>query len=313
MKSIKLKNIYQKEVKVTIASNEFDANFITHSGTFHADEVMATCILINMFDDIKLYRTNEVKNKDAISYDIGFGKFDHHQMEFNQKRDNDIKYASCGLIWKEYGMKIIDKLNILNKEEFFKSVDRNIIMDIDRDDNGIEQDVKSNIKQQTIPSIVAAFNPSWNSKKDENECFLEALTTINIIFNNIIDKMISKEEARLIVEQKIEESENNILILDSYMPWKEIVLTSKNEKAKDILYAVFPSKRGGYNIVATPLELNSFSVKKPFPKNWAGLENNKLQEVSGVNTITFCHKGLFICACKTYDDALKIAKIAVNN
>ena len=124
-------------------------------------------------------------------------------------------------------------------------------------------------------------------------------------------KMLAEEEARSIVEEKIEESCNGILILDHYMPWKDIVLTSNNIKAKDILYAIFPSKRGGYNVVATPKEQGSFDVKKPFPNNWAGLENLELQKISGVKTITFCHKNLFICACKTYEDAIKIANISL--
>ena len=97
------------------------------------------------------------------------------------------------------------------------------------------------------------------------------------------------------------------------MPWKDIVLQSENEKAKDILYAVFPSKRGGYNVVATPVLPGSFDVKKPFPKTWAGREDEELQKISGVESITFCHKNLFICACKTFNDAVKIAKISINN
>ena len=97
------------------------------------------------------------------------------------------------------------------------------------------------------------------------------------------------------------------------MPWKDIVLSSINPKAKDIMYAIFPSKRGGYNVVATPTEPGSFNVKKPFPENWAGQDEKTLQEISGIKTITFCHKGLFICACKTLKDAIKIAKIGINN
>ena len=129
----------------------------------------------------------------------------------------------------------------------------------------------------------------------------------------MIRKMLAKEEARSIVEEKINESLNGILILDKYMPWKDIVLTSSNIKAKDILYAVFPSKRGGYNVVATPVSNGSFDVKKPFPLKWAGKENEELQKISGVKTITFCHKNLFICACKTYEDAIKVAKISVSS
>lgn len=313
MENIKLKNILNEEVQIKIVDDEKDADFITHSGTFHADEVMSTVLLLNMFGSINLYRTNNVNNTDAFAYDIGFGEFDHHGIDFDEKRENGIKYASCGLIWKKYGRKIISKLNINNVDDFIQSIDKNLIMDIDRDDNGQSLAVEIPFKIQSIPSLISAFNPSWDDLSSENSCFLNATDFANTIFNNIIDKMVSKEKAKLIVEEKIKESKDGILILDRYMPWKDIVLSSSNPKARDILYAIFPSKRGGYNIVATPIEPGSFIVKKPFPNNWAGMEGEELRKISGIGTITFCHKGLFICACKTLEDALKIAEIAIKN
>lgn len=310
---MKLKNIYGKEVNIELVDDQKKANFITHSGTFHADEIMATVILLNMFDDIKLCRTTNVENTDAFVYDVGFGKFDHHQADFNEVRDNGIKYASCGLIWKKYGLDIIEKLGISDTKAFFDTVDKNIIMDIDRDDNGQSLKNEPEIKIQNIPNLVSNFNPTWDDLNNENDCFLKALSFINTVFNNLIRNMIAKEKARSIVEKKIEESNSGILILDNYMPWKDIVLTSKNKKAKDILYAIHPSKRGGYNIVATPKTSGSFEIRKKLPSEWSGKENEELQRISGIETITFCHKNLFICACKTYEDALKIANIAVNN
>lgn len=313
MKKILLKNVYGKNVSVTIVNDESKANFITHSGTFHADEVMATIILLNKFGNIKLFRCNVPTNKNAFIYDVGFGEFDHHSIDFNKERENGIKYASCGLVWKAFGKDIIEKLKIDDVNSFFDSVDKNIIMDIDRDDNGQPLKSEPEIKLQSIPNLISSFNPSWNDSSNENDNFLNAISFANMIFNNIMKRMIAKEQARKIVENKIEESKDGILILDDYMPWKDIVLTSGNEKAKEILYAIFPSKRGGYNVVATPASPGSFEIKKPFPKNWAGLENEELQKISGVDTITFCHKNLFICACKTYEDAIKIAKIAIQN
>ena len=310
---MKLINIFGKEVNFEIVDNQMDANFITHSGTFHADEVMATIILLNVFDNIRLCRTSKVENTNAFAYDVGFGEFDHHQADFDKIRDNGIKYASCGLIWKEYGLEIANKLNIENKNSFFDTIDRNIKMDIDRDDNGQMLKNEPEIKIQNIPNLIGNFNPSWNDLSSETECFLNAIQFANTIFNNIVKSALSKEAARKIVEEKIEESENKILILDNYMPWKDIVLSSSNSKAKDILFAVYPSKRGGYNITATPVASGSFIIKKKFPSSWAGLENEKLQKVSGIKTISFCHKNLFICACKTYEDAIEIANIAVNN
>ena len=311
MEEIILKNITGNDVKIKIVDKEENANFITHSGTFHADEVMASVILLNKFGDMNIYRTNNISNNNAFIYDVGFGKFDHHAIDFDLTRNNGIKYASAGLIWKTFGMDIINKFNIKDKTSFFESIDKNLIMDIDRDDNGQSLTNEPEVKAQTIPSLIGNFNPAWNEDNLEQKRFLQALSFLNTIFNNMIGKMLAKEEARSIVEEKIEESCNGILILDHYMPWKDIVLTSNNIKAKDILYAIFPSKRGGYNVVATPKEQGSFDVKKPFPNNWAGLENSQLQKISGVKTITFCHKNLFICACTTYEDAIKIANISL--
>ncbi len=310
MQKIKLKNIYGKKVEIKIVNKEKNANFITHSGTFHADEVMSSVILLNKFGNMKIYRCNTVTNNDAFVYDVGFGSFDHHGIDFDKIRENGVKYASCGLIWKEFGKDIIDKLKIDLDNTFFESVDKNLIMDIDRDDNGQSLENEPEIKQQSIPNLIGNFNPNWNALEDENECFLRAISFTNTIFNNMIKKMIAKEEAKKIVESKIEESNDGILVLDNYMPWKDIVLASKNIKAKEILYAVFPSKRGGYNVVATPVSKGSFDIKKPFPKQWAGKEGKELQEITGIDTITFCHKNLFICACETFDDAIKIAKIS---
>lgn len=313
MKKIKLKNIYNKTVSIKLVKNQKDADFITHAGTFHADEVMTTIILLNKFGNIKLARVNDVSNKKAFCYDIGFGDFDHHQLDFDKTRENGIKYASCGLIWKEFGRDIIEKLYVSSLDEFVYSIDKNLIMDIDRDDNGQSLGVDLPVKVQGLPNLISSFNPTWDEEKSEDESFLNAVVFANTIFNNMIKNMIAKEKSKKIVEEKIEESTEGILILDSYMPWKDIVLSSANPKAKDILYAIFPSKRGGYNVVATPIESGSFEVKKPFPSSWAGLNEETLKKVSGVDTITFCHKGLFICACKTFDDALKIAKISMDS
>ena len=61
-----------------------EATCVTHSGTMHADEVFATAFLDLYLKDIKVCRTlniNEIENENVIIYDIGRGKFDHHQLD----------------------------------------------------------------------------------------------------------------------------------------------------------------------------------------------------------------------------------------
>ena len=79
-----------------------EANCITHSGKFHADEVMATVILEKIMT-VNLLRVSKVPktiNPDVIVFDIGGGKFDHHQENKNGERENGIPYASSGLVWR---------------------------------------------------------------------------------------------------------------------------------------------------------------------------------------------------------------------
>ena len=94
------------------------------------------------------------------------------------------------------------------------------------------------------------------------------------------------------------------------MPWKSLVLNSENEKAKEILFVVFPSNRGGYNVYTVPKEEGSFENRKSLPKEWAGLRDEKLQEVTGIKTARFCHNACFICTAETKEDAMKLANLA---
>ena len=66
-----------------LTKNIEEANLITHSGNFHADDRFATVLMSKIIKNPVLYRlnnyTDDIKT-DAIIYDIGGGKFDHHQV-----------------------------------------------------------------------------------------------------------------------------------------------------------------------------------------------------------------------------------------
>lgn len=81
----------------------------THDGRFHADEVMATAILKEIFD-IELTRTRnpELLEQQDLIFDVGNGEFDHHQLE-KEYRDNGIPYAAAGLIWRKFGKDAINQ------------------------------------------------------------------------------------------------------------------------------------------------------------------------------------------------------------
>ena len=76
-----------------IVNNIYEANCITHSGTMHADDIFSTAFLNLYLGDVKVYRTTHVPvdiKDDVLVYDIGRGKYDHHQ-ETAKKRENGPK------------------------------------------------------------------------------------------------------------------------------------------------------------------------------------------------------------------------------
>lgn len=297
-----------------------EANCITHSGTFHADEIFATLILSLINKDIVVYRTNEVDDKmrqtKCIIYDVGRGELDHHQKGGNGTRENGIMYAACGLVWKKYHEDVFAKLGIDKKDwdYLYSQIDKNLIQFIDANDNGLTPDIGVDYKYVTIASIVASFNPRWDEDMAlSNERFLNAMDICRKVLENEVLSQISKLKAKDKVEDAIENSYNHILILEEYMPWQDFVLSSQSEKAKDLWYAIYPSKRGGYALHCVNVKQGSFENRKSLPLAWAGLENKELQEVTGVDNARFCHTARFLATTDTYEAALKLAELAVND
>lgn len=301
---------------IKITKNVDEANLITHSGTFHADEIFGTIILSKIIPEIKIIRLPEIMNnmekKDVIIFDIGGGKFDHHQIGGNGARKNNVKYAACGLIWKEYGRELLKKYNIEEIDYAFNYIDKNLIQFIDANDNGELPKLNTEYRNFHISYIISLFNPKWDENVDGDEKFIEALKLAKVIFDEFLKDTVSKMKARKIVEDAIKKSKDNILILEEFMPWKEFLLESKLEKAKDIKFVIFPSKRGGFNVYAVPVEIGSFENRKSMPIKWRGLKDKELQNVTEIKTALFCHNAGFIASCKIKEDAIKLAKMAIN-
>ena len=139
------------------------AKYITHSGTMHADEVFATAFLQLYKKDIDLFRVSQVNSADVlpdvIIYDVGRGKFDHHQ-ENRRVRENGIPYCSLGLLWDEFGKDYLKQIGIEYVDEVFTGIDQDFIEGIDAIDNGIFPNVEAEYKIRNIADVIKLFNPS---------------------------------------------------------------------------------------------------------------------------------------------------------
>lgn len=295
---------------VKVVNNINEANCVTHSGTMHADEVFATAFLDLYLEDVRVFRTNKIDGEvsDKLVYDIGRGKFDHHQLDA-EKRENGITYSSVGLLWREFGRDFLKKYDFSNVEEVFLGVDKDLIEGIDADDNGMFPKIESNCKVKTLPNIIKIFNPSFDSGENETEQFLKAVK---------LAKMILEEEVvyingKVISDKKVTEIINNsdvskgYLYMEEYFPYEDAILN--HPLGDKILFVAFPSNRGGYAIKTVSKSSDDKTARRLFPEEWAGLQGTELEEVSGISGLNFCHTGRFIVNCSSLDTMNKVLDV----
>lgn len=264
----------------------------THGGKFHSDDVFSGGLLTYLNPGIEIIRGYNVpKDFDGIVFDIGGGKFDHHQ-EGALIRDNGIPYAAFGLLWKEYGQLILP-------EQEAKNFDKSFIEPLDYSDNTGEKN--------DIADIISLFNPRWDEDTDPDTSYHEAKAVALTIISKKIDLIKSISKAKDFVNEAIDNAKDKILILSTRAPWKNFV------NGTDIEFVVYPSERGGYNAQGVSIADGTTELKVAFPKDWRGKSIDELQAISGVESLTFCHKSGFLISAATLEDAIKACKIAQNN
>ena len=286
---------------------------VTHSGVFHADEVMASVILREIYDEVKIIRSRDPRDFASadIVYDVGDGEFDHHS-DNKEYRETGIPYSACGLVWRAYGHEVVKKrgpnLTSDQVDEVFYSIDEGIIESIDATDNGFPM-VQSEIHMPTVDQMVKGFNPNWNSQEDPEEQFKKAIDFCTPILCNAVDGSIAAIEAETMVKQSFEDREvENILILDRFCPWKRHL--RRYDEEGHIIYVIFKDLVNGYRIQAVS-EADSRESIKPFPREWAGKDADEINALVDIDDAIFVHPGRFIAGAGSLNSAVKMAELAL--
>ena len=287
-----------------------DKTIVTHNGNFHADDVFSIAALKSIFPSITLIRTRDlavISDADIVidvggEYDPESGRFDHHQRGGAGERENGIPYSSFGLMWKKYGVDICQ-----GNQDVANAVDAGLVSTIDAIDCGHVEGVYDGI---SLSQTISMFNPTWQEDKHFDVCFDEAVEFASRVLSRFIAAASGGISAKTIVAKAIENAQDpRVIVLDKYTPWKRTVhaLTDK------ALYVIYPSQSGEWRIQTVPVEPGSFEDKKPLPKEWAGLSDKALQQVTGINDAMFCHNGLFIAGAKSFESTMQMAAIALQS
>ena len=278
-----------------------NATAFTHSGKFHADDVFSSALLLYLNPEIRIIRGNKVpEDFDGIVFDIGRGRYDHHQKD-SRIRENGIPYAAFGLLWEELGAEILG-------EELAQKFDESFVQPLDNNDNTGEKN--------ELATLIGNFNPTWDAQGGNDEAFFQAVSVAGMILENKFERYLGNERADQRVEEILEEhqkailsgekskEEARILILPEFVPCQ------KRLSETDIAFVIFPSNRGGYCIQPQKKEY-SLNYKCSFPVEWLGLENEELVAATGLSSAGFCHKGGFLMTTGTLEDAVKACEISL--
>jgi len=285
-----------------------DKTVVTHNGNFHADDVFSIAAIKCIFPAFKLTRTRDLEliNKADIVIDVGGeydadkGRFDHHQRGGAGQRENGIPYSSFGLIWQKYGVEICQ-----GDQEVATSVDTGLVSVIDAIDCGHVEGVSTGV---SLSHTISMFNPTWQEDSHFDDCFDEAVDFASRVLTRFIASASGGISAKSIVAKAIENAKDpRVIVLEKYTPWKRTVHALSNEA----LYIVYPSPSNQWRIQTVPAELGSFEDRKPLPKQWAGLSDDALKEVTGLSDAMFCHNGLFIAGCESFESTMKMAEMAL--
>ncbi|MBY5647550.1 MYG1 family protein [Rhizobium leguminosarum] len=293
---------------------------VTHSGGFHADELLSSVILTRLFPQARLIRSRAPEwitpGEDRIIYDVGgaydpaAGIFDHHQRGA-PLRDDGQPYSSFGLIWKHYGRDYLaaSELPEAHVEAVHGSFDAGFVLPVDLTDNGALSP-SGPLAGLTLPTLLETLKPVFDEANPDadDRAFHAALAVARSFVEARIAQSAAKLRAEAIVHQAIEAAgQGRVLELPRGMPFRPAIVKAG---ADHLLFVVHPREKD-WCVTGIRRAEEGFELRADLPAAWAGLTNGALEAVCGIEGASFCHNGRFIAAARTREAALAMAELAV--
>jgi uncharacterized UPF0160 family protein len=298
------------------------SHLVTHSGGFHADELLSSVVLTRLYPQAKILRTRDrdwiTPAADKIIYDVGGAYdcdaqiFDHHQRP-GPLREDEQPYSSFGLIWAQYGRAYLAAVDVPEDdvEAIHAKFDAKFVLPIDLLDNGaIEPSVAGPLSILTLPALLGSLKPVFDdmSPTADDDAFLTALPIARSFVEAQIRNLTAKARAQSIVMDAIAAAGTApILELPMGMPYRSAL---DKAEADHILFVVNP-RGDDWMLGGIKLSNDTFEQRADLPAAWAGLTDAALEEASGVKGAKFCHNARFIAVASTREAILEMARIAV--
>lgn len=297
-------------------------HLVTHSGGFHADELLSSVVLTRLFPQADLLRSRDKQwitpSVDKVIFDVGgiFDAeaqiFDHHQRP-GPMREDDQPFSSFGLIWAQYGRDYLASMDVPADgiEAIHSTFDTKFVLPIDLLDNGaMEPSIAGPLSIMTLPALLGSLKPVFDntSPTADDDAFFAALPIARSFIEAQIRNLAAKARSKNIVLEAITKAGTSaILELPMGMPYRSAL---EQTEADHTLFVVHP-RGGDWTINGIKLSNDTFEQRADLPEAWAGLTDAALEEASGIKGAKFCHNARFIAVADSRDAILKMAAIAV--
>ncbi len=289
---------------------------ITHSGTFHADDVFAFVVLRSALDAFDFVRTREadvIGGADLVFdvggiYDPEKGRYDHHMRDLPRRPDGT-PYSSVGLIWRDYGRAalrhLVPGIDDDALDPVWRDIDAGFILAIDQADNGV-----ASISPGHLSLLIEAFNPTWDSPQSYDEAFQEAAGFAESILLRACRQAHAEARAMALVLAAARAAQDaRVIVLDNKLPWEKAVFAGGLD---DLLFVIYPNEdKSAWYCRTVPPEPGTFGQRLSLPEAWRGLQDEAFSKAVGIEDGIFCHPGGFICGARSRASAMRLAKQAI--
>ena len=300
----------------------------THSGPFHADDVIAGAILIDLYDEAAFVRSRNpaVLAECEVVWDVGgvydpdAKRYDHHQAGCKASwPGTDALLSSAGMVWLHHGYSFLDSLDVPEEhmEEVRDRVYLEMICHIDAIDIGVGPLTAEAHIGGTLSRALGLLNPPRGSSEDEE-----------------LDRFCAAVEfGREVLAGKVREVSQDIadrqLAVDLSSTGEEIVLIEQplsailfSEVSEHVKLLVYPSGNQ-WMVQCVPPKGQPFNQRHPLPEAWKGRRGPGLAELLAdgpakdeamadvAGATCFVHNFRFIGGMKTKEGALDLARQAL--
>lgn len=310
----------------------------THNGSFHADDAFGCSVLCHLLRNlgVTLVRTRdpEVIAKAEYAVDVGgiwdahSGRFDHHQKGFAGIRPTGVVYASAGLVWAHHGVAYVKSLDIGSEapasddeaRQIVQLVDQQLVQYLDMADTGAANMAPDYFG---LSALVYSYNltgtaerafrtqPNGAALAEEGrlDAFKAAMSMVGDVLFNIVENLLDELRGVDMIRAADTVEGGRVLVLEAAgLSWAEVV----HKEMPGVEFVIYPdSSDQQWQVRTVSVEPHAFKARRDLPRAWAGLRDDALAAVTGVDDAVFCHNGVFIAGAKSKEGALKLAALAV--